>query len=61
MSASSPRLCFVCEKAILSDDIFYHPKVNLPICDDCCGSESETAKVGELLEGLAEGLICGCI
>jgi hypothetical protein len=61
MSILSPILCFVCEKTILSDDIFYHPKVNLPICDACSGSESEVAKVEELLEGLAEGLICGCI
>jgi len=54
-------LCFVCEKPFLSKDISYHPKVNLPVCDACSGSEQESAKVVDLFEGLAEGLVCGCI
>jgi len=54
-------LCFVCDEPILSKDISYHQKVNLPVCDDCCGSERETAKVEELFEGLADGFVCGCI
>jgi len=53
--------CFVCEKSILSKDITYHPKINLPVCDLCCGSEPEAEKIKEIIEGLAEGFGCGCI
>jgi len=54
-------LCFVCGKPLLAKSISYHPKVNLPVCDACRGSEPEAVKVEELLEGLAEGFVCGCI
>ena len=57
----SSKTCFVCENSIASDKFTFHPKVNLPVCNSCRGSEQETAKTEELLEGLAEGLICGCI
>ena len=45
----------------MSEQTTYHPKVNLPVCDSCRGSEQETAKTEELQEGLAEGFVCGCI
>ncbi len=54
-------LCFVCEKPVLTKNITFHPKVNLPVCDACRGSDPEAVKVEELLEGLAEGFVCGCI
>ena len=55
------KICFVCEKQTLSKSITYHPKIHLPVCDTCRGSEQEEAKVEELLEGLAEDFVCGCI
>jgi hypothetical protein len=54
-------ICFVCEKPVLTKDISYHSKVNLPVCNACCGSELEAVRAEELLEGLAEGFVCGCI
>ena len=57
----SSKKCFVCENTIALEKFFYHPKVNLPVCNNCRGSELETAKTEELLEGLAEDIICGCI
>jgi len=54
-------LCFVCEKIILTKNISYHTKVNLPVCDACRGYEAEAVKVEELLEGMADGFVCGCI
>jgi len=54
-------LCFACGKPLLTKNITYHPKVNLPVCDACRGSEVEAVKVEELLEGLAEGFVFGCI
>jgi len=53
--------CFVCDEPILSNDIYYHPKVNLPVCNSCRGTEKEASKIEELFEGLAEGFVCGCI
>lgn len=55
------KVCFVCEKQLQPDSYTYHPKVNLPICDHCKGTESEKIKVDDLLEGLAERFVCGCI
>ena len=54
-------LCFVCENPILTKNISYHQKVNLPVCDACRGTEPEVVKVEELLEGLADVFVCGCI
>jgi len=54
-------ICFVCEKPVLTKDFSYHSKVNLPVCDLCSGSEPEAEKIKELLEGLAEGFVSGCI
>jgi hypothetical protein len=55
------KICFVCENPVESLNINYHTKVNLPVYSTCCGSEKEIAKVEYLLEGLAEGFVCGCI
>ena len=56
-----PTLCFVCEQSVESLIIHYNTKINLPVCDTCHGTDQENYKINELLEGLAEGFICGCI
>ncbi|MBK3519058.1 hypothetical protein [Carboxylicivirga marina] len=53
--------CFVCEKAIQDNEVKYHTKVNMPVCEKCNGSEKEKLKAAQLLDGLAEGFVCGCI
>ncbi len=53
--------CFVCESSFKSADIKYHAQVNLPVCEGCSGTDVEANKVKELLEGLADGFVCGCI
>ena len=53
--------CFVCDNAIQNAIITYQRKVNLPVCDNCKDTANEKAKIEELLEGLADGFVCGCI
>ncbi|TRX64260.1 hypothetical protein [Carboxylicivirga sp. M1479] len=53
--------CFVCEQNINSVDVHYHSKVNMPICSACNNTLEEREKVNELLDGLADGFVCGCI
>lgn len=53
--------CFVCDAAIHDDKVSYHEQVNLPVCQSCKGSDEENEKAKELLEGLADGFVCGCI
>jgi hypothetical protein len=53
--------CFVCEETLEELDVVYNTNVNLPVCSHCSGSEEETKRASELLEGLADGFVCGCI
>ncbi|WP_430815003.1 hypothetical protein [Carboxylicivirga sp. RSCT41] len=53
--------CFVCDASINDGNMSYHKQVNMPVCDNCKGSDKERQKVNELLEGLADGFVCGCI
>ena len=36
-------------------------EVNLPVCNTCKGTQKEKETVGELLDSLADDLVCGCI
>ncbi len=56
-----PIKCFVCNEAFEDIDTEYNWQVNLPVCNRCSGSDEERKKVKELLEGLADGFVCGCI
>ncbi|MBR8537320.1 hypothetical protein KDU71_17255 [Carboxylicivirga sediminis] len=58
---TKPLKCFVCEKSLQVIDIEYNNRVNLPVCNTCSGSAAEVDKEKELLEGLADGFVCGCI
>jgi hypothetical protein len=51
--------CFVCGNK--QEDLMLNTRVNLPVCHVCSGSENEKKAIDELLEGLAEGFVCGCI
>ncbi len=53
--------CFVCQKELDPALAKRNRQLNLPVCDDCEGTESEKKAVEELNEGLAEGFVCGCI
>jgi hypothetical protein len=53
--------CFVCDVSINDNDLSYHKQILLPVCPDCKNSEKEQQKAKELLEGLADGFVCGCI
>ncbi|WP_430809387.1 MULTISPECIES: hypothetical protein [unclassified Carboxylicivirga] len=54
-------LCFVCNALIVGDDVLYNRRVNLPVCKACEGSDEEKHKADDLLKGLADGFVCGCI
>lgn len=53
--------CFVCGKDLTDENSTINSQVNLPVCDSCKGTDQEKEKIAELLEGLAEGFVCGCI
>ncbi|MGQ8335382.1 hypothetical protein ACUNWD_02455 [Sunxiuqinia sp. A32] len=53
--------CFVCGKEVDPKTTSKNLMVNLPICKECKGSDKEKVKVDELLEGMADGFVCGCI
>ena len=35
--------------------------VNMPVCSNCKETDQEKNEVEEMLDSLADGLICGCI
>jgi len=61
MSNKSSKNCFVCQASEEEKLLLIHPQVMLPVCLDCHNTDAEKQKVDELLEGLADGFVCGCI
>lgn len=55
------RRCFVCKKEIDPKTAKRNTTVNLPVCDQCKGTETEKKTEEEYLDSLADGLVCGCI
>lgn len=53
--------CFVCGKEINPETTKKNQQLNLPVCDDCSGTDEEKKAVNELTEGMADGFVCGCI
>jgi hypothetical protein len=53
--------CFVCGIAIDPLSSQKNKQLNLPVCDNCHGTDQEKAAVEEYLEGMADGFVCGCI
>ncbi len=55
------KRCFVCQTDAIIENSVLNLEVNLPVCINCKGTPAEKEKVVELLESLADGLVCGCI
>ena len=55
------KTCFVCKISVTNENYELNPVVNLPVCNGCKGSEKEKETEKELLDGLADGFVCGCI
>jgi NAD-dependent SIR2 family protein deacetylase len=55
------RKCFVCGKNVDPETTDKNPQFNLPVCDNCKGTDREKEAIAQLLEGMAEGFVCGCI
>ena len=55
------KRCFVCNIEVNIENSEFNQEVNLPVCKKCKGTPSEKEKIAELLDSLADGLVCGCI
>jgi hypothetical protein len=55
------KKCFVCRIEVSIENSFLNTEVNLPVCKNCKGTVKEKETVTELLDSLADGLVCGCI
>ena len=60
MENNFAKKCFVCGKEL--EEVKIKNKVtNLPVCENCRGTEQEKAKEKEALDSMADGFVCGCI
>jgi len=57
----SNKKCFVCQEEVTEENSVLNQEVILPVCNNCKGSNKEKEIVKELLDSLADGLVCGCI
>lgn len=57
----SKKMCFVCKVEVTVENSLLNTEVNLLVCNNCKGTEKEKETVAELLDSLADGLVCGCI
>lgn len=55
------KKCFVCGNPVPADSYELNLQVNMPECNSCKGTEQEKKIVEEMLDSLADGLVCGCI
>jgi protein-arginine kinase activator protein McsA len=55
------KKCFVCEKTFNIELLHLNANVNLYVCNQCAGTKAEKEKETDLLDGLADGFVCGCI
>lgn len=55
------KKCFVCEQPVNSKNSLLNLVVNMPVCNQCNNTQNEKLKEAELLDSLADGLVCGCI
>jgi len=53
--------CFVCQADVTNENSVLNTEVNLPVCYTCRGTVKERETAAELLDSLADGLVCGCI
>ena len=57
----SSKKCFVCGNEVPVNLYELNKDVNMPVCINCKGTDEEKTKIEELLDSLADGLVCGCI
>ena len=57
----SIKKCFVCGESVSKDSYKLNMEVNMPVCSNCKGTDKEKKTVEEMLDSLADGLVCGCI
>ena len=55
------KRCFVCQVEVTTENSVLNQEVNLPVCNNCKGTQKEKETVVEFLDSLADGLVCGCI
>ena len=55
------KKCFVCKVEVTAENLELNIEVNLPVCNNCKGTVKEKETVAELLDSLADDLVCGCI
>jgi hypothetical protein len=55
------KKCFVCKVEVSEENSLLNTEVNLPVCINCKETVKEKETVAELLDSLADGLVCGCI
>ena len=55
------KQCFACGKAIDPEVTEKNKQFNLPVCNECKGTNREKEAIAQLLDGMAEGFVCGCI
>lgn len=55
------RQCFVCGCEVYPEKVKINAQVNLPVCDKCLETDREKKAIAELLDGMADGFVCGCI
>jgi ribosome-binding protein aMBF1 (putative translation factor) len=55
------KRCLVCGCEVDPETATINSRMNLPVCDDCSGTDREKKAIDELLDGMAEGFVCGCI
>ncbi len=53
--------CFVCQKKLDSMKAAKNRALNLPVCEDCKGTDDEKKMARKLMDELADGFVCGCI
>ncbi|MBC8005006.1 MAG: hypothetical protein H7X84_06000 [Verrucomicrobia bacterium] len=53
--------CFVCGKETDPQTTSKNIQLNLPVCNECKDTEEEKKALDELIEGMADGFVCGCI
>ncbi|MGE5394468.1 MAG: hypothetical protein ACM3P1_06960 [Candidatus Saccharibacteria bacterium] len=53
--------CFVCNSLVDVQKVHKNKELNLPVCENCKDTEQEKRAVADMIEGLAEGFVCGCI
>lgn len=54
-------MCFVCQKKLDSTRAAKNQALNLPVCEECKGTDVEKEVVRKLTDELADGFVCGCI